>query len=265
MKVGASIMSMQRAGSVPHPIGSLSGLLAWYDAADSANVVDAGGGKCSQLTDKSGNGRHLTQATDSKRPAITTSLLNTRQGLSFDGSDDFMECPAFDESVLGQESAYTLFFVMKYKSPDPTTGSSSNQVLGLGGVPTSTDRGKFCILQARDAPFTIYSNSQGAGAGADAQDTAGIPFVYHETAAAGTNGALNWYLNNVVKKTQNTTTTSRVNINQTYFHLHLGVDPAFFNIRHGIIDFGELCIFNRVLNSTEQTQVHDFLKSKWGI
>lgn len=291
MKVGAGIFGQQRVASLTppgitapdstqlfapeeaplayprgntHAIKGIIGLLAWYDALDSSSIVNNGAGKCSQIIDKSNNGRHLTQSTDSKRPSIVGSLINSKPGLSFDGSDDFMECPTFDESVLGQESGYTLFTVLRLKTPDPTTGSTSNQLMGFGGVPTSTDRGKFILLQPRDTPLTIYSQSQGTGASSDAQDTSGIPFVYHETGAAGTNGALNWYINNVNKKSVATSITSRVNINQSYFHLHLGADPA-VSTRCGIMDFGELIIFNRVLNSSEQSQVHNFLKLKWGI
>ena len=63
----------------------------WLDATDSGTVTDAGGGSVSQWDDKSGNARHVSQATGSNRPNY-----NGSNAITFDGteylfaSDDFV-------------------------------------------------------------------------------------------------------------------------------------------------------------------------------
>ncbi|MEI6558285.1 MAG: hypothetical protein WCO00_07730 [Rhodospirillaceae bacterium] len=49
----------------------ITGLLAWLDASDPTSVTVTGSG-VSQLSDKSGNGRHATQATDARRPSYAS-------------------------------------------------------------------------------------------------------------------------------------------------------------------------------------------------
>jgi hypothetical protein len=69
----------------------LPGLAAWYDAADSSTVLTTvgpdvpatNGQTVRRWLDKSGNGRHLDQATLANQPAFT----NTATGLTFDGND----------------------------------------------------------------------------------------------------------------------------------------------------------------------------------
>lgn len=44
------------------------GMAAWYDAADGATLILSAGGQVDQWSDKSGNGRHLTQSGSLARP-----------------------------------------------------------------------------------------------------------------------------------------------------------------------------------------------------
>ena len=50
----------------------LSGLAMWLDGADAASIALDGSNNVSQWNDKSGNGRHVTQATSGSRPAYIT-------------------------------------------------------------------------------------------------------------------------------------------------------------------------------------------------
>lgn len=62
-------------------------LLAWYSAADAADytLVDS---KVSSWHDKSGNGRHATQADADKRPYLGT--LGTKDAIEFAGVDEHL-------------------------------------------------------------------------------------------------------------------------------------------------------------------------------
>jgi hypothetical protein len=58
----------------------------WYDADDATTITESGGA-VSQLDDKSGNARHLVQATPAKRPTTGIRTLNGRNVLDGDGGD----------------------------------------------------------------------------------------------------------------------------------------------------------------------------------
>jgi hypothetical protein len=67
----------------------LTGKVLWYDASDASTITVATG--VSEWQDKSGNARHLTQATTSKQPT-----WNSVDAISADGSNDLLESGAFD-------------------------------------------------------------------------------------------------------------------------------------------------------------------------
>ena len=64
---------------------SIAGLALWLDGAD-ANSVTLNGSTVSQWNDKSGNGRHATQATAASQPTFTANARNGRSALTFSGS-----------------------------------------------------------------------------------------------------------------------------------------------------------------------------------
>lgn len=55
----------------------------------------------SQWDDASGNGKHATQATGSKQPALQSGGLNGRNTLLWDGSDDWMQLAGWDPPAPG--------------------------------------------------------------------------------------------------------------------------------------------------------------------
>lgn len=64
---------------------SLSGLVAWYDASDTATIT-ASGGAVSQWNDKYGT-NHVTQGTAAWKPTTGTRTQNGKNVLDFDGND----------------------------------------------------------------------------------------------------------------------------------------------------------------------------------
>jgi hypothetical protein len=96
----------------------------WWDASDSATVfTDAGttlatnGQTVQQWNDKSGNSRHLSQATSTNRPTYTTGLLNSLAGVVFTNASgattDIMNSTSFS---LGQP--LTIFCVYRTIATD---------------------------------------------------------------------------------------------------------------------------------------------------
>ena len=73
----------------------------WLDASDSSTVLNAGGlpanadEAVATWSDKSGTARHFIQNTTTYRPLKKVAVLNGRDGLQFDGINDFMGNPTF--------------------------------------------------------------------------------------------------------------------------------------------------------------------------
>lgn len=111
------------------PAGSLpvtANLLSWYDVADASSVT-VSGGKISSLLDKSGNGRHATQANAAQQPLY---LANTQNGLPV------MEFVSTSSTFLSIANPIThssrnthIFAVVKSKnvSANETTGFYGSQ------------------------------------------------------------------------------------------------------------------------------------------
>jgi hypothetical protein len=76
-------------------------LLLWLDAFDFSTIA-LSSGRVSQWWDKSGNFRHVTQATASNRPTYLSSAFNNRGGINFaSGTFQVLETPAFDFAPSG--------------------------------------------------------------------------------------------------------------------------------------------------------------------
>jgi hypothetical protein len=84
---GVSPSARRRKAAAFSP-ADLDGLAAWF-RADTGVVHDEG--VVSQWQDRSGNGYHLTQATEALRPSlVTTGGPNDQPFLRFDGVDDYL-------------------------------------------------------------------------------------------------------------------------------------------------------------------------------
>lgn len=78
----------------------------WLDAADTSTITQSGG-TVSQWNDKSGNNRHVSQAISSRQPAYSTTGLNSKPTIDFDGTDDFLKNAAFQPA--GAISCFLVF------------------------------------------------------------------------------------------------------------------------------------------------------------
>ncbi len=78
--------ALHAAPWTPAELGS-SSLALWLDASD-AGTITLSGSTVSQWNDKSGNNRHVAQATATKKPSYANNILNGLSAVSFDGSDD---------------------------------------------------------------------------------------------------------------------------------------------------------------------------------
>lgn len=93
----------------------IPGCALWFDASDITSLfqdnagstpVAANNDAVGKMNDKSGNGRHVTQATGTKKPLYKTNIMGNMPAVQFDATDDFMSGTAFDPSL-----SWTLFIL----------------------------------------------------------------------------------------------------------------------------------------------------------
>lgn len=76
-------------------------LQLWLDASDSSSLLDGSGspvapnGELYTWVEKSGYSRNGTQSVATKFPVRKIAILNGKDGVYFDGSNDFLETPVF--------------------------------------------------------------------------------------------------------------------------------------------------------------------------
>jgi hypothetical protein len=88
-----------------------SALALWLDAEDAASIT-LNGSTVSQWNDKSGNARHVSQATAANQPTRTLNGLNGKPVLTFDGADWLFN--ANPGALLRNVAGGTVAAVMNY-------------------------------------------------------------------------------------------------------------------------------------------------------
>ncbi len=122
---GATIISNGTVRLEPGVTGApVSGMLYWLDAGDGATVIVDASSRVSQWSDKSGNGRHFTQAAAARQPLLVANALSGKPVLRFDGVTNRL--------VLGGSTApQTVFIVCRVAA-----GSGLRGIWGLNQADT---------------------------------------------------------------------------------------------------------------------------------
>jgi hypothetical protein len=101
----------------------LPALALWLDAADTSTIT-LNGSNVSQWNDKSGNGRHVLQATASQQPSYNATGLNGKPTVVFDGVGDILLNQ--NAGSLGVTNV-SMFMVTRY-----VTAVSEDLAMGIG-------------------------------------------------------------------------------------------------------------------------------------
>lgn len=93
----------------------------WIDFSDSSTVT-LSGSNITQVTDKSGNGKTLTQGTAARRPTYDTGSQNGLNTASFDGGDSLAAATAADWTFLHNGTNYIVAMALRPgTTADPNT------------------------------------------------------------------------------------------------------------------------------------------------
>jgi hypothetical protein len=216
---------------------ALANLAAWYDVSQAAGVTTGTGG-ISSLNDLSGNGRHLTQATSTKRPALTTAGQNGLDVATFDGVDDFLSV------TWTRSQPFSVFAALKVRA----NAGGSSTLIGF-----NTWAGSGCYLYMSTGLRTLtYLWCGSASIGP-------IDMSSGNFAAVGivANGASSVILRNGTETTGNPSTLGAV-----AFSLGDATDEGSVN---SAITVGEVILIEAAASASVREQIKNYLCGKWGI
>lgn len=120
-------------------LAQVAGLSAWYDPSDLTTLyqdtamtvpVTAPGQSVAAMRDKSGNGRHMTQAVSAARPIYETD--GAYHWLRFDGVDDLMTTPV--KPIDGTSVFAGVAFALEPQNPPGNGGVLSDANYQGGGI-----------------------------------------------------------------------------------------------------------------------------------
>ena len=264
------IESAQRnpaAWPVPNSLPVTSGVLVWLDANEASTLLtEVGGstavsmsGAVAQWSDRSGNGRHASQATSGARPILATSAGNSRRCVRFDGVDDFLT----GTHGAGSNSAHTVIAAFRTSS---IGGGSDKSVILLGNRAdgNGSPRGFWGL------PYTYQSDLYGVYA-AFRQATFGIargiiPFLACSYRINTTNTrigvhSLEQLSSPAPRNFYNLITMLPLNLTNA---LEIGRSSSAGGVSFTSMDVHEVIIYNSSLSDSDVNRIVDYLASKWG-
>ena len=212
---------------------SISGLYAWYDAADASTITQATG--VSSWADKSGNGRTCSQATGANQPAYVLAGQNGKNVINF--------AQSFTMTTNGTAWSLTdntMFWSFQF--PDTAASAAQWQLFDFNSV--------------RELVFGNSTSEFRIGLG-----VTGITPVSRR-----------WYILSIqwlgvatiYRLNQSAGTT--INPNATYSsgastQMYMGFSGGAASIRGYI---GECITYSTALSATQVTTVNKYLAKKWG-
>jgi hypothetical protein len=198
--------------------------IAWYDPSDLTSLTVAGG-LCSQMNDKSGNGRHQTAA-GANRPTSGVDTINGRNVLLF--ASNLMTCSV----AVTQALPVTLFAVVRLN----VAGGGNTQIYSnLGNTPT---------LYQSTGDWAMYAGSNVVSATACDTNAHVLDGVF--------NGASSIL---VLDRTQ----IASGNPGAQFYN---GVAFSLGTSWPG--DIGELLMYASALSTTDRQNAENYLRTKWG-
>jgi hypothetical protein len=246
------------AGSYLTRPDDLPSLQLWLDAADTSTIT-ASSGSVSQWNDKSGNARHVTQATGADQPVTGSATLNGLNVIEFVSSDRLTRTSttAIGNGVTGATTyvvaRFTDFSVLRAVFAVSTgtgggqaarfvTNSTTGSKVQLGGRTLDADS-----FVSQDSTTTLNTTDHYLITGV--YDIANTDlYIYLGSTLEGTNTSY-----------QTSTTTSATNS----LKLAVGSSVAETGFHAGTI--AELLVYHGAHTADQRSKVWNYLAAKWGL
>jgi hypothetical protein len=242
--IGSASIKGFNAGSSEVVLTYTTGLTNWYDISSPASVTVVDG-KVSSILDKSGNSRHITQATASKRPLYLANTVNGRP---------VMEFTTENQTVLNMANAFAygtnnfhIFVVIRTKTP---TNTERGGWLGAEG---SSNNLAYCF-PGQSGPVQTFLNGSIAwlGGGSTTLNTTS----YYQLNGSRSGSTITYRMN----RNADGGATYAPSFPSVTNAIGCQESSSYFN---GYL--GEILIFNAPVTGSNLTTVETYLNTKWAV
>ena len=227
----------------------ISGAVGWWDASDITSITQSGN-LVSQWNDKSGGGRHFTQATEAAKPRINQAVRSGHAVLTFEGDDhiDFVGNTGLNAGLA------SLFIVAEYVSDPQWAGLLSAWKTGTSD---NSDVSSFAITSG---PGSTGLTIEKAGVTIAQVGPGGILPLNLYSVALRSDGTGDLWQNGVVgiRGTTAGTPSGIATGGYAIGSRWLGYYGYYF---YGHI--AEIIIYDRVVSDSERVQIEEYLWKKW--
>jgi len=217
---------------------SVAGCKAWYNPDDLSTITHVSN-VVSAMNDKSGEGNHVSQSTESKKPVLQIGVFNGHNVIAFDGVDDNLFRSTFVNSSISQPN--TVFVLLE---PDTVTGIDHRDWVDSG-----QSNARHLMRHDLSGPLRMW-------AGTNLQTIVNVP------------------TSNVLATFKFNTTSSEIRINgvsrasgdtdnQGMNGITLG--SRYNNGRFADIKLAELLVYDSNISGSDLTNIENYLMQKGGI
>jgi hypothetical protein len=207
----------------------------WQDAARTV-AITADGQTIGGVSDLSGTGNHLSQATAAAEPAYKTAIINGLSVARFDNVDDYLG------ATITADTSWTLFILAQKRA----VGLGTDTLFGLNSFSRLT------VLGSGTA-YTYSGNSTNANVALSSTVTAVNVIVLRINSAASLDAYVNGGASTSFDPNDQITT-------QTGWKI--GTDVSL--LQFGDYDVGEIIAYDTALSVTDLDSVGQYLANKWG-
>ena len=220
---------------------SIAGCSLWLDGADAATLTQ-GGGTVSQWSDKSGNARHITQATTGNQPTYSS----TSNAVVFTGSQ-YLNIPT---ALAATTPVYTIFVVER---------RASANVMFFIGQYNLMSANTALILGYNSATVSHHTTAYVSDCQVTVPTYAGASEPMRINRYDYTGTTRDTFINGgALSTTQSFSATLT-----TWSSANVGIG---FGTTYGYIgNIYEIIFYNATLTTTQQQTIESYLAQKWGM
>ena len=214
------------------PIGTIAGCQLWFDSSDASSFTYSSGSIVSQWNDKSGNGRHASQADTAKQP-VRDFTWNSLSVVAFKDAGDWLN-----------NTGYTM--------------PSANTVLAVTGRRVGTSY--FQWISGPDAHMSLFANPTGTVRINTVDTAVGATTVPESTQSLLTTTATTSAQTVRFNRASDGTSSTASTFTGAGFALGAGNSTGSFP---GNGYLGELLLYDSVLSTTDRDALETYLRDKW--
>ena len=217
------------------PVTQPSGLTIWYDFSDVSTITKDSSNRISAVADKTSNGFNLVQATGGAQPLWVASNKNSLDVIDFAGSR---------------------YMASTFASMSNATGYS---IVLACVVPADNNTSMFSSTSPASAKLRTYNTGtlalENSGTVTTSPVISGLNGSWHTIVCIGNGSSTKVYIDGTLMGTGT--------MNENLVNWLIGAESTgggYSNSKQG-----ELIAYNRVLSATEISNLHTYLKNKWGL